>query len=80
MTYRIAMMSFNGDYIIKGEQFENTDDALDFGAGSTAPFVLVVDQLGVVVRARGGPDGKHDITQLEGHAVEDLSARFAERL
>lgn len=74
MTYRVAMMGFNGDYVIKGEQFENTDDALDFGSDDTAPFVLVVDQANVVVRTRG------DITRLEGHAVEDLSARFAEGL
>lgn len=32
MTYRIALMGFNGDYRIKNEQFENTDDALDYGA------------------------------------------------
>jgi hypothetical protein len=75
MPYKIALMGFNGDYRIKSEQFENTDDALDFGAiKETAPYVLVVDQSGTVVRTRG------DITALEGHTVEDLSARFAERL
>lgn len=75
MTYRIAIMGFNGDYRIKSEQFENTDDALDFGgAKETAPYVLVVDQSNVVIRTRG------DITTLIGHTVEDLSARFAERL
>lgn len=74
MTYQIALMGFNGDYRIKGEQFENTDDALDFGGDDTAPFVLVVDQGGVVVRTRG------DLTQFEGHTIEDLSARFAERI
>ena len=74
MTYQVAVMGFNGDYRIKSEQFENTDDALDFGADDTAPFVLVVDQSNTVVRTRG------DIAELEGHTVEDLSARFAERL
>lgn len=74
MTYRLALMGFNGDYRIRGEQFENTDDALDFGADDTAPFVLVIDQSGVVVRTRG------DLAKLEGHTVEDLSARFAERI
>lgn len=74
MTYRIAAMGFNGDYHIKGEQFENTDDALEFGGYDCAPFVLVVDQSNVVVRTRG------DLTQLEGHTIEDLSIRFAERL
>lgn len=74
MTYRVAMMGFNGDYVIKGEQFENTDDALDYGADSTAPFVLVVDQSNTIVSTRG------NITRLEGHTVEDLSARFADQL
>jgi hypothetical protein len=67
-------MGFSGDYVIKGEQFENTDDALDYGSNGTAPFVLVVDQSNVVVRTRG------NISRLEGHSVEDLSARFAERI
>lgn len=74
MTYRLATMGFNGDYRIKNEQFENTDDALDFGDHDCAPFVLVVDQSNTVVRTRG------DLAQLEGHTIEDLSARFAERL
>jgi hypothetical protein len=74
MTYRLALMGFNGDYRIKSEQFENTDDALDFGVNDTAPFALVIDQSGVVVRTRG------DIAELQGHTVEDLSARFAERI
>jgi hypothetical protein len=67
-------MGFSGDYVIKGEQFENTDDALDYGADDTAPFVLVVDQSDTVVRTRG------DLAQLEGHSVKDLSARFSEGL
>lgn len=74
MTYRVALMGFNGDYRIKGEQFENTDDALDFGVNDSAPYVMVVDQSGVVVRTRG------DYAQLVGHAIEDLSIRFTERL
>lgn len=74
MAYRIALMGFNGDYVIKREQFENTDDALDYGVNVMAPFVLVVDQSNVVVRTRG------DVTRLEGHTVEDLSAQFSERL
>ena len=74
MTYRLALMGFNGDYRIKPEQFENTDDALDFGGrGETAPFVLVVDSQDVVVRTRG-------IDDLIGHTIVDLSTRFAERL
>lgn len=73
MTYRVALMGLSGDYVIKGQEFENTDDALDFGVTDPAPFVLVVNQSGIVVRARGG-----DV--LVGHTIEDLSARFAERL
>jgi hypothetical protein len=74
MTYRIAAMGFNGDYHIKSEQFENTDDALEFGGYDSAPYKLVVDQSNTVVRTRD------DIEQLIGHTIEDLSARFAERL
>lgn len=74
MTYRIALMGFSGDYRIKSEQFENTDDALDFGVNDPVPYVLVVDQSNTVVRTRGG------YTQLVGHVIEDLSARFAEGL
>lgn len=72
MTYRLALMGFSGDYVIKGRQFENTDDALSYGANDPAAFVLIVDQSNVVVRTRG------DVTRLEGHSVEALSAQFAE--
>lgn len=74
MTYRLVLMGFNGDYRIKSEQFENTDDALDHGASDPAPFVLVVDQSNMVVRTRD------DIAKLEGHTIEDLSVRLSERL
>jgi len=77
MTYRLIVMSFDGDYKTESPQFENIDDAWDYAndLGSKwyfYPFYFVVDQAGEVVAT------PQLMEHLEGLTVEDLAAHFKE--
>lgn len=77
MTYKLIVMSFDGDWKEEAEQFENTDDAWSYASDLGSkwyfyPFHFVVDQAGEVV---GAPS---PMEHLEGMTIEDVASHFAE--
>jgi hypothetical protein len=77
MTYKLIVMSLDGDYREEPEQFENTDDAWTY-AGELGskwyfyPFAFVLNQAGEVV-------GTPELMQhLEGMTLEDVASHFRE--
>lgn len=75
MTYKLIVMSFDGDYKTERPEFENTDDAWSY-AGELGskwffyPFCFVVNQSEEVVSAP--PPMNH----LEGMTIDDVAEHF----
>lgn len=77
MTYKLIVMSFDGDYKTEREEFENVDDAWSYAGDLGSkwyfyPFHFVVDQAGEVVAAC------EPMTHLEGATIEDIAEHFRE--
>lgn len=77
MTYKLIVMSFDGDYKTESPEFENTDDAWDYAADLGSkwffyPFCFVLNQAGEVAAA------PELMEHLEGLTLEDLQAHFKE--
>lgn len=77
MSYKLIVMSFDGDYQTEREEFENVDDAWSYAGNLGSkwyfyPFHFVVNQAGEVV---GAPEM---MTHLEGLSIEDVAEHFKE--
>lgn len=77
MTYKLIVMSFDGDYKEEPEQFENTDDAWTYAGNLGSkwyfyPFHFVVNQAGEVAAASS------PMEHLEGLTIEDVADHFRE--
>lgn len=77
MTYKLIVMSFDGDRKEEPEQFENTDDAWSYAGNLGSkwffyPFHFVIDQAGEIAAA------PELMQHLEGMTIEDVAAHFKE--
>ena len=78
MTYKLIVMSFDGDYKTESPEFENVDDAWSYAGDLGSkwyfyPFCFVIDQAEEIAAA--GPMLEH----LEGWTLSDVAAHFAEK-
>lgn len=77
MTYKLIVMSFDGDYQTEPYEFVKVQDAWDHAADIGSkwyfyPFGFVIDESDIVVAA---PDL---MTHLEGVSIDDVAAHFKE--